>query len=160
MRIIKNAAIIIGVALTLFSCEPKSPLDLGNGYTLDYDSWSHVFILDSNNTVLINAHVVTYAFDSTYVLVEQKPRGDILKETFHNPNIRHPEVKKIFEESSLRYYWIINKKEKNEFIGSVGEDVNWIRGIYSNIYGPYSKEQYKQKRKELRVPDLLRLSNE
>ena len=158
MKRIKTVALLIGVIL--FSCSPEYPLDLGNGYSLDYDSWSHLYILDTNNTVVINAHIVAYAFNSTYVLVEQKPRGEILKDFFHNTEVTLSEIEKIFRESPLRYYWILNKKEKNESIGSVGEDVNWHRTIYSNVYGPYSKEQFEQKRKELGISDLLKLSEE
>ena len=46
-----------------------------------------------------------------------------------------------------------NKKEKEEWITSVPEHGSG----YSNVYGPFIKEKYLQKRKELNVSDTLNL---
>ncbi|UBM61168.1 hypothetical protein LA303_06970 [Candidatus Sulfidibacterium hydrothermale] len=67
------------------------------------------------------------------------------------------EANKTFKESTFLQYWILNKKEKNIYVGS---DSIRERAIYSNVYGPYKWKEYLQKRKELGVPEDLKLKKE
>ncbi len=138
--------LLISIAMLLASCS-KFP-DLGDGYKLDYDGRSSICILDSLNTVKINSHILDYIFDSTYILAVQRPWDSI-------PNIgtmKFNDAKFAFENSTFKQYWILNKKDESIY------SHDSIRRIakYSNIYGPYSKEEYLKKRDSLNVPkDLL-----
>jgi hypothetical protein len=60
---------------------------------------------------------------------------------------------KLFEESTLLSYWIINKKEN----GIYSLDTISKLAVYSNVYGPYTKDEYIQKREKLGVPQGLKL---
>jgi Uma2 family endonuclease len=51
-----------------------------------------------------------------------------------------------FEKSTFKQYWIINKKEESNYSYDSIREV----AIYSNVYGPYKREEYLSKRKELR----------
>ena len=64
-----------------------------------------------------------------------------------------PKYQEAFEQSTFRQYWIINKKEKSEY--SLDTLSKFAR--YSNVYGPLKKEEYLQKRKELKIPKELEL---
>jgi hypothetical protein len=108
---------------------------------LDYDGSSYFYILDANSTVIINSHITGFNFDSIFIITEQKPVDFILQETYNNPEMNLKKRKQLFEESSLRFYWIINKNEHQ-------------------VYGPFKKEKYLQKRKELGVPQELTLKYE
>ena len=104
--------------------------------------------------------IVDVKFDSTFVIVYQKPVGEILKNPFYDSKMNYIEREKIFKESPLRHYWIIRKKTESKFITSIGDNINSMHTVYSNVYGPYSTEQFEQKRKELGISDLLKLSEE
>ena len=127
------------LVLMFSACSTKYPLELGKDYKLDYDGSSYFYILDANNTVIINSHITGFNFDSIFIIAEQKPIDLILQETYNNPKMDLKKRKKLFEESLLRLYWVINKNE-------------------SQVYGPFKKEEYLQKRKELGVPPELKLN--
>lgn len=59
---------------------------------------------------------------------------------------------KAFAKSTFRQYWIINKKEKDDF-----NEWNFMRPVPSNSHGPFTKEEFLIKRKELGVPDSLKI---
>lgn len=120
--------------------------DLGDGYQFTYETIYSLAIVNPDNILVINATILEYAFDSTFIIVSQRPRDSI-------PNIstmNYYEATDAFENSTFRQYWIINKKEKSEYI------VN-RRPRYSNIYGPFNKKDYLKKRIELNVPKELEL---
>ena len=112
--------------------------DLGNGYKLDYNTNNDIYILNSENTIIINGHILKYNFDSVYIIAEQKPRKVILKDTYDNTNMDFKKREKIFKESSFRQYWIINK-------------------INDSICGPLNKDDYLKKFDELGVTKELQL---
>lgn len=152
----KKAVLNILLIMILFSCNSKFPLDLGKGYKLVYDPNSYFGITDPQNNVVIDAHVIDYSADSTYVIVKQKPVDLILKDTYNNPEWNLKKRDKLFEESSFRQYWIINKKEKGEY----SLDTLTQLARYSNVYGPFDRQEYLQKREELGVPRELQLKEE
>jgi hypothetical protein len=131
----KQFLLIISLAVTFIGCS-KFP-DLGNGYKLDYDGCNDICILNSNNTIIVDGNVVKYDFDSVYIIAEQKPREFILKETYKNSQMNLKKREKIFKESPIRKYWIINKEK-------------------DSIYGPYQKEEFLNKCEELGVPKKLK----
>jgi len=148
----KNFALSLTiVSLMIITGCSKYP-DLGDGYKFDYDGKYTLAIVNSNNTLLINETILDYAFDSTFIIVTQRPWDSI-------PNIKamnYSEATEAFEKSTFRQYWIINKKEKSEY--SLDTLSNLAR--YSNVYGPFKKGDYLRKREELNVPQKLVLKEE
>ena len=126
--------------------------NLGGGYKFNYDGKYTLSIVDSNNNQIIPETVLEFAFDSTFIIVSQRP-WDSIPDT---KTMSYLESNKAFEKSTFRQYWIINKKAKNEYKTYVGSG-NDKRAIYSNVYGPFTKEEYLQKREELRVSKKLEL---
>lgn len=139
--------------MVLFSCNSQYPLDLGNGYKLVYDPNSYFGITDPQNNVVIDAHVIDYNVDSTCIIVRQKPVDLILKDTYNNPEWNLKKRDKLFKKSTFQQYWIINKKEKGEY----SLDTLTQLARYSNVYGPFDRQEYLQKREELGVPKELKL---
>lgn len=132
---------IMFLTLLFSACSEKYPIDLGESYKLDYDGNSYFYILDNNNTVIINSHITKFSFDSIFIIAEQKPVDLILNKKYDNKKMDFKKREEQFERSALRHYWVINKKE--------------VR-----TYGPYKKEEYLEKRKELKVPKELLLKEE
>lgn len=149
----KKVVLNILLIMVLFSCNSKYPLDLGKEYKLVYDPNSYFGITDPQNNVVIDAHVIDYSVDSTYIIVKQKPVELILKDTYNNPEWNLKKRDKLFEDSRFYQYWIINKKETGEY----SLDTLTQLAHYSNVYGPYTKEEFQQKREELGVPKKLQL---
>lgn len=150
----KNIILITMFLTFLFSaCTQRYPLDLGGGYKIDCDGNSYSYIKNKNNIGMINAHITYFKFDSTFIVVEQKPVDLIMEDAYLNPEMNLRKFDKLFEESTLRLYWIINKKEKSEY----SFDTLTQLARYSNVYGPFSEKEYLKKRKELGVPDKLDL---
>lgn len=132
---------IIFLTLLFSACSQKYPCDLGENYKLDYDGNSYFHLLDTNNTVIINSHITKYNFDSVFIVIEQKPIELILGGTYNNLKMNLTQEKKLINESPLRYYWMINKKD-------------------ACIYGPFKKDEYLEKREELKIPKELVLKEE
>ncbi len=66
--------------------------------------------------------------------------------------MNYKEANVAFENSTFIQYWIIDKSEQAEF--------NSERKMYSNVYGPFSKEAYLKKIVEMGVPGDLNLVEE
>ena len=140
------------IVLTIGGCSQFKYPDLGNGYKFEYHSKYTLEIVDSTNTVLIDMCILEYGFDSTFIVVSQRP-WDI-------PNV--PGLKEMtydkrneaFEKSTFIQYWIINKKEKCDY----SLDTLSMRAKYSNVYGPYTKIDYFKKREKLNISNKLQLS--
>ena len=152
----KKAILNILLIMVLFSCNAKYPLDLGKGYKIDYDANSYFGIINSQDIGVIDAHVIDFSIDSTYIIVKQKPVELILKDTYNNPEWNLKKRDKLFEKSTFQQYWIINKKEKGQYSLDTLAQV----AKYSNVYGPFSKQEYLQKRDELGVPPELKLKED
>ena len=45
------------LTIVVFSCTHKYPLNLGEGYVLDYGSNDYIYISNSERTVMIGDHV-------------------------------------------------------------------------------------------------------
>lgn len=143
----KKGALIttISILIIMEGCS-KYP-DLGGGYKFNYDEKYTLSIVNPENDIVVAETILDYAFDSTFVIVSQRPWDSI-------PNIKtmnYSESNKAFEKSTFLQYWIINKREKSEY--SLDTITNLAR--YSNVYGPFKEGEYLIKRKELGVPDKL-----
>ncbi len=148
----KRFAFQLVLLIMFFSCKNEYPVNLGKGYKLDYDGNSYDCILDTENTIMVAAHVVRYSYDSNFIVAEQKPWYDFrisgLKEMTYSKRME------AIENSTIRQYWIINKKQKSEY----SLDTLSKLARYSNVFGPFKKEDYLQKREELGVPKALQLN--
>ncbi len=142
---------IIEIFLNTTSCYEQKIPNLGCGYKLDdYEKYSFA-IINSENTQMIPSHIIEYAFDSTFIIASQRP-WDVPDIPGIN-EMTYDQRNEAFEKSMFLQYWIINKIEKNEY----SFDSLNHRACYSNVYGPYKKEEYLQKREELGVPKELQL---
>jgi len=98
---------------------------------------------------VIKSHVNRKISDETFILVEQKPLDSIFGEIVRvNNGLSRPNMPKLnadadkmLDDSNIKKYWIINKKT-------------------DDIYGPYSWEYYQQKRRELLIPEDLKLASD
>ena len=140
------------ILLKLTGCIDEEPLQLGSGYKLSFNHrGGRHLISDSKNRVLIDEHILNYSFDSTFIIASQRAL-DSISECKYKTNETLNDCKEAFEKSTFQQYWIINKKQKSIF--------NERTATYSNVYGPYNKEEYVKKKQELDVPPILVLKTE
>ena len=116
---------------------------LGEGYRLDYSGRGNYILVDNyQNTVVIGDHILAYDFDSTFIVVAQRPR-DSVPECLYLKGEKFKDCEKAFKKSTFRQYWIINKRKQLIFDEKTK--------TYSNVYGPYNKEKYLEKLKKLNI---------
>lgn len=172
----KKSIVVFIIAIFLFSCE--SNWGNYNGYKFDHDSGIEYYIvLDkgqniyfsdskverakkgtlvkfhsnsgkvdsiylSNGSRVIRSFVLkdNIAFDSSFILVDQKPLDSIfgLKMDPY-PHWEIDPTKEKINKSNFHQYWIIKKQT-------------------DDIYGPLTKEEYLEKRKELMIPTSLQIN--
>lgn len=127
--------------------------DLGSGYKFFHEGKFGLSVINSENTIVVRRHVLDYAYDSAFVLIIQRPFNSISG----RDTMTYAEFNKAFKNSSVKQYWIIDKTKSCENIGF--DSINQV-AKYSNVFGPYSKEEYLKKRKKLEVPEKLQLDFE
>jgi len=101
--------------------------------------------------ILIDTDVVTWDFDSTHIIAKQKPFRDIM-DTMQETN--YEKKRRIYKKSNIYHYWIIDKREELE---SYYDETIKKRVYTKGLYGPFTREEYWEKRRELGVQDSLRL---
>ena len=106
---------------------------MGNGYSLNNDGNGFLFIINLQNKVIVDSHVVAYNYNPKFIIAEQKPRERILRDVYNDPKIQFDQQEKIFNESPIRQFWIVNK-------------------LVDSVYGPYTSEEFLVKEKQLDVP--------
>jgi hypothetical protein len=131
--LIFNILFLLG--LTLLSCDIKETKYLGKGYKLDFENEGYLLI-NAKNRVIVNYYVLDFNFNSSYIIVNQKPWDSIVGKAEEYKS--YYDCEKIFKYSSFHQYWIINKTN-------------------DSVYGPYQKQEFLQKFKELGVPDSLKI---
>ena len=137
-----------------YGCSKRYP-DLGNGFKIIGEGGYTSAIVDSQNNQMISEYILDYSDDSTFIIVAQSPPDSLpkMKIFYYSDKDR----KKIAGNKTVyRQYWIINKKENGIYSY---DSINKI-AKYSNVYGPYDKNQYFDKRIRLNVPTKLKLENE
>ena len=145
MKIKINFLIII---IAVVSCKEQTDISLGEKYKLvNSASMNDLIIVDTNNIVIINGHILDYAFDSIFIIAVQRPRDSVAG----LQTMTFKESKEAFKNSNFKQYWIIDKTKGPVF--SQGSK------SYSNVYGPFKKENYNHKRYELEVQKVLQLKN-
>jgi len=147
---------LLGFCLFLTqSCKEKPPLRIGENYFLAYDGKGYACILDSVNRAIISPQIVAWNFDSIFIIVKQKPFYSIydsIKKKY--PNAKYYKKKKLYDECQIFNYWIIDKRE--EIDSYYDEKIR--RRIYRGaVGGPFNYDEYWTKRRELNVPDSLKL---
>jgi len=147
-RLIIYATIIL-MAISCSDLVSNYP-DLGNGYKFVHEGKYGLSIVNEKNTIVIHQHVIEYKYDSVFVLVTQRPFNSISG----RDTMTYSEFNKAFKNSTYKQYWIIDKTKNCENIGfdSIKQIVK-----YSNVFGPYSKNEFMLKRNVLGVPNELEL---
>lgn len=146
------AALLIFIGLVFQGCREWP--DLGGGYKLYYDGKYTLSIIDKQNNIIVTETIMDFAFDSTFILAAQRPWDETVI-----PNreyLNYTERNDAFEKSTFLQYWIIDKKQPRIYSY---DSVNNLSS-YSNVYGPFSKEQYRAMRIKLKVPPQLVLKSE
>ena len=168
VTVMKKSAFFLLTILSLmvYSCENYAT-DLGGGYKLSYTGHNfrdpyNIDIISPDNKLLVHRTVLEYAYDSVFIIASQRPWNDSIIPPNNRHALDYDEKRRVFTKSTFRQYWIINKAEECKFLGNTRYTQNETispRAIHSNVYGPFSLEEFLLKRKELGVSDSLVLKN-
>jgi len=156
MKTIKLIPFFFSIFIVLQSCNEEPPTNLGKNYFLTYDgSWGHAAIINENNTIIIDADIVAWNFDSIFIIAKQKPFDEI----FDSIRMRHPNTaldyrEKLYDEIQIYNYWIIDKRKELE---SYYDEKTGRRRYTNAVSGPLTYEEFWKRRRELNVPDSLKL---
>jgi hypothetical protein len=156
----KAIIFLVGIIFLIQSCEEDfdPPMEyLGSNYYIYNKGWRQNYITYSKNLYVIGYGIIGYNYDSIFIIAKQKP-FDRFIDSLKNINlyIRYEEERKLYKEYQTYHYWIINKIEERE---KYWDTIN-AQWIYTKgVYGPLSYERNKKKRRELNIPDSLRLRN-
>jgi hypothetical protein len=139
---ILNYRILVLILIIAFLGCRNSLNNLGNGYFLTHNSVNDLAIgkpikglpVEETYQFIIYGHIVDYAFDSTFIVVAEKPRDSVPGSL----TLTYKEFQRVFRQSNFRQYYVLNKKS-------------------DRLYGPFNKSAFLAKRKELNVPDSLRI---
>jgi len=98
--------------ILLSSCKGKVPFRVGKNYILDNRVSGYFYLMNNQNTGIIDRDITKFDFDSIYIIAKQKPIDDIMNQIDKDyPGLRLNEELKLIEKSRLYNYWIINKKK-------------------------------------------------
>jgi hypothetical protein len=140
--------------------------NIGNYYFISsYSSGGKGCHIFSRGLVIIDSEIVGLIYDSTFIIVKQKPYNNFLDSICKvNPDYKLREMNKLFKKYKKHNYWIIDKREEMEcYRDTINEsftcrNISFPIYIYTkSIYGPFSYEEYLEKRREFNVPDSLKL---
>jgi len=154
--------LLVILSVMLRSCVEGSlsVIDLGGGYGLGFTGHSrnayNSSILGPKGTYMVEASVLDYAYDSIFIIAVQRP-WDYPIPNRHTLNFH--EQRREIDKITFRQYWIINKAEEGKFIRVEDRKFD-SRSQYSNVYGPFQREEYLLKRKEFGVPESLVLKED
>ena len=143
--------------ILLISCQEKVMLKLGNDYNLDYDLNHYRAVFHNENEGLdgrgqyLDGDILEFNYDSTFVIALIKPVDKINESKAGRKVNNYYDRERLIKASLMREYWILNKKIKQELI------MNKYGYSNSNVYGPFNKQEFELKRKELGVSDSLKL---
>ncbi|MFC2187430.1 hypothetical protein ACFCT7_08940 [Fulvivirgaceae bacterium LMO-SS25] len=141
------------IILITISCSDliSNQPDLGKGYKFVHEGKYGLSIVNEKNTIVVQQHVLEYKYDS--VFVAQRPFNSISG----RDTMTYSEFNKEFKNSTFKQYWIIDKTKDCENVGF--DSVNQI-AKYSNVFGPYLKNEFMLKRNILGVPKELKFEQE
>jgi hypothetical protein len=134
----RNKLYLIIIIACLFSCNNRP--EISDRYKLLNDAMGDLIIVDSNGIYcVIDGDIVNYNFNNDFIIINQKPRDSFRNYYKDDFPTTYSEQKKLFSKFRLRQYWIIDKRN-------------------DSIYGPYNKNLFYTKRKELGVPDSIKFT--
>jgi len=111
-------------------------LNLGKGYSIGLDPNSDLVLGGSRNNLIISGPIIKYQYDDKYITVKEKPREKI-DTLFKIDRINKlDEYHRRFDKIKYYNYWIIDKS-------------------IDSVFGPYEKNDFRLKFKELNLPDSL-----
>ena len=145
---------LVSICIMIASCSDGYP-ELGSGYKIVGEGGYTTSIVNSQNTQMISGYILDYSYDSNFIVVAQSPPDSLpkMKALYYSDN----DKKKIAaDEKIFRRYWIINKEMESIYSF---DSVNRIAN-YSNVFGPYTKEKYLEKKDSLNTPKNLKLELE
>lgn len=147
--IYEKHTLYLAFLIVLFSgCRNSTNISLGGQYKLITSArHTDLVIVKENHIVVVKNHILDYAFDSIFIIASQRPRDSVDAITA----IKYPEYEAIFQNSNFQQYWIIDKSKECTW------DV--YTRTYLNVFGPFKKQEYLAKRKEIGVPDMLQLKS-
>ena len=109
----------------------------------------------SGGVIVINSEIVAWNFDSTFIITKQKPFWEIMDSIQNqHPNTSLDIERKLYNKIEKYNYWIIDKREDLE---SYYDEKTERRVHTKGLYGPFTREEYWEKRRELGVSDSLEL---
>jgi hypothetical protein len=147
----RKSIAIVTTLISIIIAGCSKPLDLGNGYKFEHDGMHCLVLVDSQNIVKVDGHILEYAFDSSYIILSQRPWDSVCDISKMNYN----RAINAFIKSDFSQYWIIIKNAKSKYTYNTETG----RATYSNIYGPYTKECYLKMRDALGLPKILQLKD-
>jgi hypothetical protein len=150
----KRTSLSLLIILLLLGCSDGYP-EFGDGYRVWGDGGYATYVLNPQNSVVIPEYILDYAVDSTFILIAQSPLDSLprMKIPYYSDNHRR---KIAADPNVFRQYWIINKMDSSVFSY---DPINQARS-FSNVYGPFAKEDYETLRGKLNVPVNLRIESE
>ena len=144
-----NRIVILTIIILIAaSCERSKKVDLGGKYQLvSSASFNDLTVVTSGNIVIVKGHVLDYAFDSSMIILSQRPRDSVQG----IGKLTYKEYKKVFNESDFKQYWIIDKR--------LPQNYNKENYTFSNAYGPFKEQVFLEKREQLGVSKELTLKH-
>ena len=135
--------ILLSVLFCAQSCRNNAPDELSGGYFV----YSYAMLNSLPHHMSIYSKITSYDYNKDFIVAAQEPDfgghlGGVMFDFNKNERVadsiinNDPYYQKIFAHKIN--YWIISNKD-------------------SVVYGPLTLEEYWQKKKELKVPDDLRL---
>lgn len=145
--------VILTIIVLVVSCREDVNVNLGREYKLITSaSMNDLAIVGRDNVVAVHGHVLDYAFDSTFIIVAQRPRDSVPECNGKIPGMTLKKSQEAFEKSNFSQYWIIDKTKDFRF--------DEMTKTFSNVYGPFKNQEYIFKRNKLNVPTELELKKE
>ena len=126
------------ILLSIVSCKNNV---IENNYELDYNPNEEIWLVnkklssDGYDLISINGHILFYGHSKDFIIAIQKPSDSIYS---YKEELRFPEMMDKIYKSNFVQFWIL--KIKND-----------------SLYGPFKKNEYLKKRKEIGVPDNFKI---
>jgi hypothetical protein len=115
---------------------------IAENYKLDYNPNEEICLINKQKSgngydlISISGHILFYGYSEEYIIAIEKPRDSIYN---FKENLRYDKMMKKVLESNFNQFWIL--KVKND-----------------SLFGPFQKTEYLKKRKEIGVPDNLKIN--
>ena len=135
----KRIIILALLSITIISCNDNL---IGKNYELDYNPNEEINLINKQKSengydvISISGHILFYGHSNEYIIVIQKPQDSIYN---FKENLNHDQMMKKVFESNFIQFWILEVKK-------------------DQLLGPFQKSEYLEKRKELGIPDNLKIN--